>query len=728
MERRIRGSKVLETLLVVCSASTGEELLRAPLGDPCDYQELDAVLDTTSRTLTVTVNLKPGQDPSESDAESMRTATSELDPAVDLRIGTQTPAPAAASSVPTTPLQSDEGETMNSEDSHADGAAAAGEAEDDGQATKKKKKKKNKKKKKATATGSEAAEVEADAADGSDDGDNKANADSAIHAAQPASETLDHPAQEDKEKENQEASEGIAAATVAPMETEVELLPPAAPATFELGKEVPHRPLSGPHIKDALSKDGAKDKREDKWLVKPFNAWSIDSQAGEASFGAWGIFDGHGGRQVATYASNSLLKFVAEGAAASPQLSSSAGPPAGSPELPLPEVRGLAPEDAAEWMAQAELVRRLPTALKSAFAQCNAEAQRRFKEGGTTATLAVSCGWELLVANVGDSCAYLDTGAEVLAVTTTHRLQDSPAEVARIEASGGEVARSTVDGVPAGPIRVWPGGLAMARSIGDVDAGERVTAEPEICQVSIPLEGARLIIGSDGLWDAIHPKTAAHHTREMPAAEAAHRLLALAIKKDKLKDDVTVVVVDFLPKVDDRLPPALSKHRATAGKKAAEVPKVAHVWHPLQPGELGDHLAAGAARRQAVLDEAAAEEEAQRAEEARRKELKVRAAEEAASRAVRSGPAAVSGLYAELAHLTLTPADIEAALAKETKKMHKQQQQLKEGEDSWFGTVISCGSCGRAPCLSNNASHVILSLTSCRGPVRRVAHCVRGQE
>ncbi len=34
-------------------------------------------------------------------------------------------------------------------------------------------------------------------------------------------------------------------------------------------------------------------------------------------------------------------------------------------------------------------------------------------------------------------------------------------------------------------------------------------------------------------------QTAAHHTREMTAAEAAHKLLALAIRADKLKDDVT---------------------------------------------------------------------------------------------------------------------------------------------------------------------------------------------
>ena len=29
----------------------------------------------------------------------------------------------------------------------------------------------------------------------------------------------------------------------------------------------------------------------------------------------------------------------------------------------------------------------------------------------------MACGWELLVANVGDSCAYLDTGSEVLQVS-----------------------------------------------------------------------------------------------------------------------------------------------------------------------------------------------------------------------------------------------------------------------------------------------------------------------
>ncbi len=40
--------------------------------------------------------------------------------------------------------------------------------------------------------------------------------------------------------------------------------------------------------------------------------------AGEASFSAFGVFDGHGGRQVATFASNNLLKAVMAEVDASP--------------------------------------------------------------------------------------------------------------------------------------------------------------------------------------------------------------------------------------------------------------------------------------------------------------------------------------------------------------------------------------------------------------------------
>ena len=74
-------------------------------------------------------------------------------------------------------------------------------------------------------------------------------------------------------------------------------------------------------------------------------------------------------------------------------------------------------------------------------------------------------------------------------LTAEHRLDTSSAERARIEAAGGGVRATTFekDGEPVGPLRVWPGGLAVSRSIGDRDGKQGgVIAIPEVSRVLIP--------------------------------------------------------------------------------------------------------------------------------------------------------------------------------------------------------------------------------------------------
>lgn len=76
----------------------------------------------------------------------------------------------------------------------------------------------------------------------------------------------------------------------------------------------------------------------------------------------------------------------------------------------------------------------------------------------------------------------------------------------RVQALGGKIAQSAHDdGTPMGPLRVWPGGLAISRTIGDRAAAEGgVMAEPEVSQVVVPEDvGVRLIAASDGLWDGL---------------------------------------------------------------------------------------------------------------------------------------------------------------------------------------------------------------------------------
>ena len=49
--------------------------------------------------------------------------------------------------------------------------------------------------------------------------------------------------------------------------------------------------------------------------------------------------------------------------------------------------------------------------------------------------------------------------------------------------------------------------------------------EPAVRRVALPNKGARLIIASDGLWDAMNPRTAVHHVRGMQAGKAAGELV-----------------------------------------------------------------------------------------------------------------------------------------------------------------------------------------------------------
>lgn len=58
-------------------------------------------------------------------------------------------------------------------------------------------------------------------------------------------------------------------------------------------------------------------------------------------------------------------------------------------------------------------------AMHAAFLEANEVSTKRCKASGTTATLAVAVGWELLVASVGDSLAFVDTGSEVIQVSTS---------------------------------------------------------------------------------------------------------------------------------------------------------------------------------------------------------------------------------------------------------------------------------------------------------------------
>jgi serine/threonine protein phosphatase PrpC len=177
---------------------------------------------------------------------------------------------------------------------------------------------------------------------------------------------------------------------------------------------------------------------------------------------------------------------------------------------------------------------------------------------GTTSgsTLTVCCInaslHELHVWNVGDSLAVLVDTEGHAPLGVSHRLEDNPDEQARIQALGVQLGRAMVDGKPGGPLRAWPGGLAVTRCVGDADC-HFVIPEPAWSTCPAPPKGGALLACTDGVWDLMSADEAAMILVEGAydsAREAARQVVHKAMCRG-LIDDTTSVAMLFGPAVMD---------------------------------------------------------------------------------------------------------------------------------------------------------------------------------
>ncbi|XP_039156168.1 probable protein phosphatase 2C 5 [Eucalyptus grandis] len=158
------------------------------------------------------------------------------------------------------------------------------------------------------------------------------------------------------------------------------------------------------------------------------------------------------------------------------------------------------------------------------------------------------------------------------------QLEENAEERERVTASGGEVGRLNVfGGNEVGPLRCWPGGLCLSRSIGDTDVGEFIVPIPHVKQVKLSNAGGRLIIASDGIWDALSSDVAAESCRGLPAELAAKLVVKEALRSRGLKDDTTCLVVD-IPSDIPVIPPTPKKKQSflsafLSGKKSQSANK-----------------------------------------------------------------------------------------------------------------------------------------------------------
>ncbi|KAL0424972.1 UNVERIFIED_CONTAM: protein phosphatase 2C 16 [Sesamum radiatum] len=176
---------------------------------------------------------------------------------------------------------------------------------------------------------------------------------------------------------------------------------------------------------------------------------------------------------------------------------------------------------------------------------------------GSTAVVAVVSSSHIIVGNCGDSRAVLYRGKEAIALSIDHK-PNREDEYARIEASGGKVIQWNGH-------RVF-GVLAMSRSIGDRYLKPWIIPEPEVMFVPRAREDECLVLASDGLWDVMTNEEVCEVARKRiliwhkkngtnplanrgqgvdPAAQAAAEYLSnLAIQRGS-KDNISIIVVDL---------------------------------------------------------------------------------------------------------------------------------------------------------------------------------------
>lgn len=244
------------------------------------------------------------------------------------------------------------------------------------------------------------------------------------------------------------------------------------------------------------------------------------------------VFDGHNGRHAARHAADSVVSVLEK------HLPRGNSPPSSHP-------------DYEEWR---QLIQR---AMAITLVELNSTFAAKGIHAGCTATIVMVTDWLVTCINLGDSHAFLDTGSQLIRLTSDHRVAANKSDRKRVELTGAIVAPVSMSGVgPAdayskglGPLRVWPGGLCISRAIGDFDVGPSIVPFGCLTQTLVASSGGRILIASDGVWDAFHKRSKpGSMTRNWSLDVAPSKLISNILRQHgTVKDDTSLIVVDILP-------------------------------------------------------------------------------------------------------------------------------------------------------------------------------------
>ncbi|KAL3376125.1 hypothetical protein AABB24_002858 [Solanum stoloniferum] len=258
----------------------------------------------------------------------------------------------------------------------------------------------------------------------------------------------------------------------------------------------------------SYSEIGPKPNMEDEHICINDLCKHIGSSKGLLSPGAfYGVFDGHGGIDAASFTQKNLLSFIVE-----------------DTHFPL-------------------MVKR---AIRNAFVKADnalADTQSLDNTSGTTALTVLILGRTMLIANAGDSRAVLGKRGRAIELSKDHK-PNTTSEKLRIEKLGGVIYDGYLNGQ-----------LSVARALGDWHIkgpkGSKgpLSSEPELEELVLSEEDEFLIMGCDGLWDVMSSQYAVTIVRKElmlhnDPERCSKELVREALKRNTC-DNLTVLVVCF---------------------------------------------------------------------------------------------------------------------------------------------------------------------------------------
>jgi protein phosphatase 1L len=211
----------------------------------------------------------------------------------------------------------------------------------------------------------------------------------------------------------------------------------------------------------------------------------------DKKFACFGIFDGHGGKDVSEYLEKNLFNNILKSTEKDIKLK-----------------------------------------IKNTFLETNNNIQTNFT--GSTAITVFFYEDKLFIANVGDSRTIISKKKLAVALSDDHTYKNK-AEKYRILKSGGFFNSSN---------RVC-GSLIPTRAFGDLYLKKYIIAEPDIFTLTLNEDYEYLILACDGLWDAVENQEAVDLISGKETIDDMSLVLVREALKKGSSDNITVIVINL---------------------------------------------------------------------------------------------------------------------------------------------------------------------------------------